>query len=203
MSTDRSAILTTMQLSERAKQLIPKARIVSFSRVKNLYSEEIITILQKADDEGRYLTDEDLDRIQNRVPDLSVMLKQARLLRELAPTLVAQAREKVLAEFPQIAEPGNDLYPPERAEACWRDFWHFLRCITYSVASKNPHFTSQEGLKNMELLYQELRVPMAAMLCGLEQLKIVSLQKFSSEEQDFLGLCFDHLITALKQFRAA
>jgi allophycocyanin-B len=192
-----------MPLSERAKQLIPKARIVSFATWKNLYSDEVIAIFQKADDEGRYLTDEDLERIKNIAPDTSVSLEKARLLRELAPNLVADAREKVLAEFPDITAPGNDLYPPERAEACWRDFWHFLRCITYSIAGENRQFTNHEGLKNMELLYQELRVPISAMLCGLEHLKIVSLQQFSSAEQDLLGISFDHLITALKQFSQA
>ncbi|MEZ2230589.1 phycobilisome protein [Microcoleus sp.] len=189
-----------MQLSDRAKELIPKARIVSFAAWNNLYSDEVIAIFQAADNRGQYLTDEDLERIQNLVTDNFLMVEQAKLLREQAPNLVANARAKVLAEFPNIAEPGNDLYPPARAEACWRDFWHFLRSVTYGVAGKNPEFLSQEGLKNMELLYQELGVPVPAMLCGLEQLKTVSLQQFSSEEQDLLGLNFDYLITALKQF---
>lgn len=189
-----------MQLSERAKQLIPKARIVSFATWKNIYPDEVIAIFQKADDESRYLTDEDLEKIKNLVPDTSSMLEQARLLREQAPNLVSNAREKVLADFPNITEPDNDLYPAERAEACWRDFWHFLRSVSYSIAGKNPEFTSQAGLENMELLYQELRVPVAAMLCGLQQLKTVSLQQFSSEEQDLSGLAFDNLIAGLKQF---
>ncbi|WP_339382792.1 phycobilisome protein [Microcoleus asticus] len=190
----------TMQLSERAKQLIPQARIVSFASWKNLYSDEVIAIFQEADDQSRYLTDEDLERIKNLAPNFSLMLEKARLLREQAPNLVADARKKVLADFPNITELGNDLYPPERAEACWRDFLQFLRCITYGIAGNSPQFTSQEGLKNMELLYQELRVPVSAMLCGLEQLKTVSLQQFNFEDRDLLSLYFDHLITGLKQF---
>ena len=189
-----------MQLTERAKQLIPQAKIVSFNTWKSLYSDEVIAIFQEADDEGRYLTDKDLESLKNLVPDISLNLEQARLLRDRASDLVAYAREKLLAKFPNITEPGNDLYPPDRADACWRDFWHFLRCITYSIAGKSPQFTSQEGLKNMQLLYQELHVPLAAMVCGLEQLKEVSLQQFKSEEQDLLVFYFDHLISALKQF---
>ncbi|MEG4504398.1 phycobilisome protein [Microcoleus sp. F6_B4] len=192
-----------MQLSERAKQLIPQARIVSFATWKNLYSDEVIAIFQDADNQSRYLTDEDLERIENLHPHLSLMLEKARLLREHAPNIVADARKKVLADFPNITEPGNDLYPPERAEACWRDFWQFLRCITYGIAGNNPQFTSPEGLKNMELLYQELRVPVSAMLCGLEQLKKVSLQHFNSEDRDLLSLSFDHLISGLKNFSQA
>ncbi|MEG4857539.1 phycobilisome protein [Microcoleus sp. K1-B6] len=192
-----------MQLSERAKQLIPQARIVSFATWKNLYSDEVIAIFQDADNQSRYLTDEDLERIKNFHPHLSLMLEKARLLREQAPNIVADARKKVLADFPDITEPGNDLYPPERAEACWRDFWQFLRCITYGIAGNNPQFTSPEGLKNMELLYQELRVPVSAMLCGLEQLKKVSLQHFNSEDRDLLSLSFDPLISGLKTFSQA
>ena len=139
--------LMTMQLSERAKQLILQARIVSLASWKNLYSEEVIAIFQEADNQSRYLTDEDLERIKNLDPNLSLMLEKARLLREQASNLVADARKKVLADFPNITELGNDLYPPERAEACWRDFWHFLRCITYGIAGNSPQFTSEEGLK--------------------------------------------------------
>ena len=193
----------TMQLSERAKQLIPQARIVSFATWKNLYSDEVIAIFQEADNQSRYLTDEDLERIKNLDPHLSLMLEKARLLREQAPNLVADARKKVLADFPNITELGNDLYPPERAEACWRDFWQFLRCNTYGIAGNSPQFTSEEGLKNMELLYQELRVPLSAMLCGLEELKTVSLQRFNFEDRDLLSLSFDHLITGLKKFSQA
>ena len=195
--------LMTMQLSERAKQLIPQARIVSFATWKNLYSDEVIAIFQEADNQSRYLTDEDLERLKNIAPNLSLMLEKARLLREEAPNLVADARKKVLADFPNITDLGNDLYPPERAEACWRDFWHFLRCITYGIAANTPQFTSEEGLKNMELLYQELRVPLSAMLCGLEELKTVSLQQFNIEDRDLLSLYFDHLITGLKKFSQA
>jgi allophycocyanin-B len=190
----------TMQLSERAKQLIPQARIVSFATWKNLGSDEIIAIFQQADDRGRYLSDEDLERIRNFALDTAKSGEQSRLLREEASHIVAEARENLLVHFPNITDPGNDLYPPERAEACWRDFWHFLRCITYGIAGKNPQFTSKEGLKKMELLYQELRVPLSAMIYGLEQLKALSLEKFSQEEKDELGIYFEHLISALKQF---
>ncbi len=88
----------TMQLTERAKELIPKARIVSFTPWKNSFSSEIIVIFQQADNEGRYLTDEDLERIKNLASNTSLMLEPARLLRDQASNLVANAREKVLAD---------------------------------------------------------------------------------------------------------
>ncbi|MDJ0507698.1 MAG: phycobilisome protein [Crocosphaera sp.] len=188
------------QLSERAKQLIPKARIVSFQRWKSLHSDEILQIFQQADDQGRYLTDEDLAQIKALSPQQSSAVERARLLRDQADAIVNYAREQVLATYPKITEVGGGLYPPQRAEACWRDFWHFLRCITYGIAGNSSQFTSLEGLKNLALLYQELQVPLDAMICGLENLKIYSLEQFGAEQEEKLATYFDHLISHLKDF---
>ncbi|MGK7921240.1 MAG: phycobilisome protein [Trichodesmium sp.] len=191
------------QLSERAKQLIPKARIVSFNSWKSSMSDDILQIFQEADDQRRYLTDEDSTNIKTLSPQHSSAVETARFLREQADLIVNDARKEVLATYPQITEPGGGLYPPERAEACWRDFWHFLRCITYGIAGNNPQFTSQEGLENMELLYQELQVPLDAMICGLENLKVYSLQQFNPEKQQELTPYFDHLISHLRGFHTS
>ncbi|MDJ0579181.1 phycobilisome protein [Crocosphaera sp.] len=188
------------QLSERAKQLIPKARIVSFKRWQSSYSDQVLQIFQQADDQGRYLTDEDLAQIKALNPEQSSAVENARLLRDNADSIVNYAREQVLATYPNITELGGGLYPPQRAEACWRDFWHFLRCITYGIAGNSPQFTSLEGLKNMDLLYQELQVPLNAMICGLENLKVYSLQQFTPEQQQELSSYFDHLIAHLQEF---
>ncbi len=190
-----------MQLSERAKELIPKARIVGFDGWRSLYAEPVIAIFQQADDEGHYLSDEDLAQIKALAPQTASALEIARLLREKAPQIVFDARKQVLATYPQITEPGGGLYPAERAEACWRDFWHFLRCITYGIAGEQTAYTSQEGLENMKLLYEELRVPLEAMILGLENLKTFGLEEFNPQEQAALAPYFDHLIGQMSRFR--
>jgi allophycocyanin-B len=189
-----------MQLSDRARQLIPKARIVSFATWTNDYPTQVIAIFQKADDEGRYLTDEDIEQIKTLSPSLSSSLEKAKLLREKAPDIVSKARQKMLEQFPNISQPGGELYPPERAEACWRDFWHFLRCISYGIAGEKTQFTSQEGLSNMQLLYEELRVPLEAMIVGLENLKLFGLKEFQGSKNS--ALYFDCLIANMRQFQA-
>lgn len=189
----------SMQLSDRARQLIPKARIVSFATWSNDYPVQVIAIFQKADDEGRYLTDEDIEQIKTLSPSLSSSLEKAKFLREKAPDIVSKARQKLLEQFPNISQPGGELYTPERAEACWRDFWHFLRCISYGIAGEKTQFTSQEGLSNMQLLYEELRVPLEAMIVGLGNLKVFGLKKF--QEQENLAPYFDSLIANMRQFQ--
>ena len=187
-------------LSEKVKELIKQSRIVSFTSWQDQYPQEVIDIFQQADDGGRYLTDEDIEQIQTVMPNLATGLAQGKLLREKVVDLVSQARSVVLAANPQITEPGGGLYPPMRAEACWRDFWHFLRCISYGIGGQSISYTSDRGLDYMEQLYQELAVPLDAMVLGLEQLKFYSLNEFEPSQQDDLAPYFDRLIESMKTF---
>ncbi len=187
-------------LSDKVKELIKKSQIVSFKTWQEKYSEQVIDIFQKADDEGRYLSDRDIQQLNKLTPELEESLAQAKFLRDNAPDLVGKAREEVLAAFPNITAPGGGLYPPMRAEACWRDFWHFLRCISYGIAGVSIDYTSEKGISFMEQLYQELQVPLDAMVLGLENLKFYSLQEFAPEKRSDLEPYFEQLINQLKQF---
>ena len=190
----------TIQLSKHLQQLIAQARIVSFASWQDSYPSEIIQLFQTADDERRYLNDADLEQIQAVSPESESLINTARLLRDCASEIVDEAREEVLAQFPKITQPGGSLYPPKRAENCWRDFWHFLRCITYGIAGGSSQFTSSEGLHYMNLLYQELQVPLDAMVLGLEGIKAASLKRVSDLEPETVAPYFEQLITKLKAF---
>lgn len=189
------------QLSETVKELIRKARIVSFTDWMQTHSPEAIALFQAADDGGRYLTDEDLQQIQVLAPDTTTFFPLVKLLRERADEIVNEAREQVLQNFPSITQVGGELYPPDRAEACWRDFWHFLRCITYGIAGHHTQYTSIEGLHYMKLLYRELKVPLDAMIFGLEAIESASLKRVDAKQQKLLIPYFEHSIVQLKQFR--
>lgn len=192
--------MTKPQLSEKVRELIQKARIVSLATWESTHPAEAIQFFQTADDAGRYLTDEDLQHIQAIVPNSSEFIPIARQLRDQVNDIVNEARATVLNTFPNISQPGGGLYPAERADACWRDFWHFLRCITYGIAGQHTDYTSIDGLHYMQLLYQELQVPLDAMVVGLEGIKAASLKRVAPEQQVNLVPYFDHLIEKLKQF---
>lgn len=192
-----SHLSMTLQLSEKAKELIPKARIVSLAAWKSSHTPAEIQLFQAADDASRYLADEDLQQLHSSEP---TSVNTAKFLRDNAADIVSEAREQVLAEYPNISEPGGELYPPARAEACWRDFWHFLRCITYGIAGNTAEFTSDEGLHHMNLLYQELGVPLPAMVLGLEGIKAASLKRCDLGDRAKLAPYFDHLIAKMSQF---
>ena len=176
-------------LSPLVQALIVKARIVSFAAWSPTYSAELIARFQAADDERRYLTDADLAGLDSAV---------AALLRDQAAAIVDEARAVVLQQFPGILEPGGGLYPAARSEACWRDFWHFLRCVSYGIAGQQMDYLSASGLSAMQQLYVELQVPLPAMVVGLEALKAASLRRLDDRQQT--GLYFDPLIAALKTF---
>jgi Phycobilisome protein len=185
-------------LSEKVKELITKSRIVSFDWSD--YPESVVGIFQSADNESRYLTDEDIAQIQAIAPDLAPNLAQGKVLRDNVVEIVSNARAVVLEANPGITEPGGGLYPPLRAEACWRDFWHFLRCISYGVSGQRLDYTSDRGLGYMEQLYQELQVPLEAMILGLEQLQVFSLQHFAPVAEDELKPYFARLLQSMRQF---
>ncbi|WP_306542681.1 phycobilisome protein, partial [Nostoc linckia] len=189
------------QLTEAVKQLIAKARIVSFAQWKQSHPQGAIDIFQVADDNLRYLSDEDLLQIETLAPNNCALIPVAQLLRDRAAEIVDEARVQVLLTYPEIIEPGGGLYPPERAQACWRDFWHFLRCITYGIAGSHAEYTSPTGLHYMNLLYQELQVPLDAMVLGLKNIKAASLKRCQANDQETLTPYFDHLITQLAAFK--
>lgn len=180
-------------LSPRVKELIVKARIVSFDGWQQQFGTDAIARLQAADDQRVYLDDAALASMP--AGDI------ARRLRDQASNLVDTARAHVLQQFPGITQPGGGLYPAVRAEACWRDFWHFLRCITYGIAAQRTDYTSATGLTYMEQLYQELQVPLDAMIYGLQTLKIATKQQLKLSDNQ-IAPYFDHLIQSLSQFQA-
>ncbi len=194
-------------LSDRARQLIPKARIVSFE-TWNEVPPEIVACFQLADDNNAYLTDADLEQIRAACLPADPALAAVGLLandvvctlRDQSADIVDEARVVVLATFPTILEPGGGLYPPMRAEACWRDLWQFLRCITYGIASGHHHYTGTDGLEALEQLYDELQVPLPAMITGLIGVKRASLKRFPIESCPALSPYFDHLIARLSTF---
>jgi Phycobilisome protein len=188
------------QLSEEVMALIQKARIVSFATWSDSHPAAAIQIFQQADDDRLYLTDAELQKITELVPHQAQFTAVVTLLRDSVVDIVNEARAGVLQAFPDIMEPGGGLYPAERADACWRDFWHFLRCITYGIAGQRTDYTNREGLHYMNLLYEELQVPLEAMVVGLEGIKVASLKRVKADQQELLAAYFDKLINRMKKF---
>ena len=192
--------MSEFQISDKVRELIKKSRIVSFANWQDIYDPQLIEYLQAADDQGRYLTDADLQEMQELEPAIAKYIPTVKILRDQVNEIVNEARAEVLQAFPQITQVGGGLYPSVRADACWRDFWHFLRCITYAIAGQRADYLSESGLQYMNLLYQELQVPLDAMVVGLEGIKMACLSRVESDRRSEIAPYFDCLIEQLKQF---
>jgi Phycobilisome protein len=189
-------------ITNRVKDLISKANIVSFESWQSTHSAVTIEIFQAAESARVYLTDTDYQQIELlSSPQTASLIPVSKLLRDRVVEIVDEARAEVLDRFPQITAPGGGLYPAMRADACWRDFWHYLRPITYGLAGGESEYLSDEGMKYMELLYRELEVPLDAMAVGLEGIKTASLKRIDPSQHETVAPYFDSLIDRLKSFK--
>ena len=186
-------------LSARALVLIPKARILGLPGDPRLSASQR-TIFAEADEQRRQLHPDELRHLSDNPGSAAGLVG---ILQPEAEALVARARNQLLEEKPELIQSGGGLYPPFRAAACWRDLWQFLRCVLYGAASGIVDFTSPRGVQAMELLYQELHVPLGAMVRGLELLKqhTIALCPIQQPTGETVVACFDHLISRLRGFQ--
>ena len=111
-----------------------------------------------------------------------------------------QARAQLLATQPHLVQPGGALHPQDRAEACWRDCWNFLRVIIYAVACNQSCFTNPSGMAALRELYRRMNVPIEGMNIALGQLKEKTLEGVSrSNDRQLIRDCFQHLHAELNK----
>lgn len=163
-------------------------------------SQALQTLLFQADREGRYLNDWELIQL-GQLRDDPDLIESLRTLRDQSEDIVNTARQVLLTVFPSLTEPGGGLYPPDRAIACWRDLWHFLRCMTYGIALGEVSYTNSHGLDRLRQLYQKLKVPLDAMVVGLEAVRDESLARLSDQQAVQQRPYFNHLIDQMRSFQ--
>mmetsp|Transcript_36299 Transcript_36299/g.81758 ORF Transcript_36299/g.81758 Transcript_36299/m.81758 type:complete len:238 (-) Transcript_36299:230-943(-) len=132
--------------------------------------------------------------------------KLMKILRDNEVSIIGEARKKVYDEFPGIAEPGGGLYPPIRAESCWRDFSTFLKIVSYGTLAGNPVIADEEGSIIMGKLYREMKVPLDAMEVGVKGLRDASFEQVRTKASEVVGewpecqATFNHLIDVLRSY---
>ena len=155
------------------------------------------SILEHADQAQRQLTSDELSTIC-RVSGIDGSLPGSLIQR--SDHLVNQARAHLLATQPHLVQPGGALHPQDRAEACWRDCWNFLRVIIYAVACNQSCFTNSNGMAALRELYRRMNVPIEGMNIALGQLKELALDGVSrSNERQLISDCFQHLQAELNK----
>ena len=177
-------------------ELIRSAQVQGLSGDHSLH-EEARQIIGAADQERRQLSQEELLSLcAASGQDASL----PRRLQNHADDLVNQARCHLLEQQPQLVQPGGALFPGERADACWRDCWHFLRVIVYAMACKRSNFTNPTGMAALRELYQRMGVPTEGLNIALMQLNVLAAKEFErGADQELINACFQHLIEQLNE----
>ena len=172
------------------KTLLQTAQVQGLSINEDL-PQATRSILERADQVQRQLTTDELATIC-QVSGIDESLPGSLIHR--SDQLVNQAREHLLETQPHLVQPGGALHPKDRADACWRDCWNFLRVITYAVACNHSCFTNPSGMAALRELYRRMNVPIEGMNIALAQLKALALERVSrSNDRQLIQDCFQHL----------
>ena len=155
------------------------------------------SILERADQDQRQLTTAELATIC-QVSGIDQSLPDSLIQR--SDQLVNQARAHLIETQPDLVQLGGALHPQDRAEACWRDCWNFLRVIIYAVACNQSCFTNPFGMAALRELYRRMNVPIEGMNIALGQLKELALEGVSrSNDRQLISGCFLHLQNELNK----
>ena len=172
------------------KTLVQTAQVQGLSINQEL-PQATRSIVERADQAQRQLSSDELTTIC-QVSGIDVSLADNLIQR--SDQLVNQARAHLIATQPHLVQPGGALHPEDRAEACWRDCWNFLRVITYAVACNQSCFTNPSGMAALRELYRRMNVPIEGMNIALGQLKEKALEGVSrSNDRQLINDCFQHL----------
>ena len=172
------------------KTLVQTAQVQGLSLNQDL-PQTTRRILERADQAQRQLTSEELATIC-QASGIDQSLPSSLLQR--SDHLVNQARAQLLAPQPHLVQLGGALHPQDRAEACWRDCWNFLRVVIYAVACNQSCFTNPSGMAALRELYRRMNVPIEGMNIALIQLKKLVLEGVSrSNDRQLISDCFQHL----------
>ena len=178
------------------KTLVQTAQVQGLSINQEL-PQATRSILERADQAQRQLTSDELSTI-HQVSGIDGSLADNLIQR--SDHLVNQARAHLLETQPHLVQPGGALHPEDRAEACWRDCWNFLRVITYAVACNQSCFTNPSGMAALRELYRRMNVPIEGMNIALGQLKEKALEGVSrSNDRQLIRDCFQHLHAELNK----
>ena len=178
------------------KTLVQTAQVQGLSINQEL-PQATRSILERADQAQRQLTSDELSTIC-QVSGIDGSLADNLIQR--SNHLVNQARAHLLETQPHLVQPGGALHPEDRAEACWRDCWNFLRVITYAVACNQSCFTNPSGMAALRELYRRMNVPIEGMNIALGQLKEKTLERVSrSNDRQLIRDCFQHLQAELNK----
>ena len=193
----RSSVSSTS--AEQIKELAQQSKVCGLSGDRSIPGQ-LRDLIDEADQHKRLLSDEE---IQLCCGWSGVEAAPLIALQGQVSHLVDQSRADLLSEQPELVQPGGKLFPQLRAEACWRDCFHFLRVSIYGSALRRTDVTDSDGMRCLAELYALLDVPVPALLLVLDRLRVHSVASYSrlgaGAEAKALGDALTHLCNMIRK----
>ena len=193
----RSSVSSTS--AEQIKELAQQSKVCGLSGDRSIPGQ-LRDLIDEADQHKRLLSDEE---IQLCCGWSGVEAAPLIALQGQVSHLVDQSRADLLSEQPELVQPGGKLFPQLRAEACWRDCFHFLRVSIYGSALRRTDATDSDGMRCLAELYALLDVPVPALLLALDRLRVHSVASYSrlgaGAEAKALGDALTHLCNMIRK----
>ncbi|KPQ37950.1 MAG: phycoerythrocyanin beta subunit PecB [Phormidium sp. OSCR] len=132
-------------------------------------------VVEQADRQGTYLSDEQVDALSAMVADSNKRLDVVNRLTANASSITANAYRGLVSDQPQVFGPGGACFHHRNQAACLRDLGFILRYVTYSMLAGDPSVMDDRCLNGLRETYQALGTPGATVALGIEKMKDAAL----------------------------
>ncbi|MGF1535919.1 MAG: phycocyanin subunit beta [Elainellaceae cyanobacterium] len=133
-------------------------------------------VVSQADTRGEYLSDSQLDALNQMVAESNKRLDSVNRITSNASAIVTDAARELFAEQPQLIAPGGNAYTSRRMAACLRDMEIILRYITYAIFSGDASVLNDRCLNGLRETYVALGTPGASVATGVQKMKEAALK---------------------------
>lgn len=175
------------------KALIAKAQVCGLHHHPKI-NQHSRQLMKTADQEKRMLNSVEIESICTQA---GTNPRAISLTISEAANYVDRCKQTLQRQQAHLFEEGGALYPTERADACWRDCWNFLRVASYAMASDTPECTDPEGIQAVRQLYKLLNVPAEGMTLALRTLSELVTTDLQKRDLPKEALCLEKTFTHL------
>ncbi len=128
-------------------------------------------VVDQADKKGSYLSEDDINALSAMVGDSNKRLDVVNRLTSNASAIIANAYRGIVAENPQVFNPGGACFHHRNQAACIRDMGFILRYVTYSVLAGDSSVMDDRCLNGLRETYQALGTPGNVVASGIQKMK--------------------------------
>jgi len=158
--------------------------------------DTITSVINPADEKGRYLEGNELEKLKQYFQTGTVRVKAATQIGSSAANIISDTVARSLL-YGDITLPGGNMYPTRRYAACLRDLTYFLRYATYAMLAADTSILDERVLHGLKDTYASLGVPIEPTIQAVQAMKEVVTERVGTEAGQEMDFYLDHIISGL------